>query len=467
LRKSGILVRGRHKRKDPHDHGQGWLPAVIPADARRFRVVHPELAAGLTYAGAELVEREPDVEIAPLGELRGEAPFAVVSIAGPPRGGSLPVRAVGRLASSLRALVGAGLVRRAMRSRGYPYVEVIRWDVGHTFALSQSEDGRTRLAEYLPERALVVGRRGERAPTPLESTLAEASREAGVEIRPRWASIRAGLVVVAGESAALRVAIGWARVQIAGQAAALSALHDATPPPLVAERVPWLLGRGRVGLADWSLERFLPGARPPQELTPALLDDCVDFLIALRRVSGAEAGGRSLTELADTAASVCRPESATFVRRLGQQLESELAHVPRGFAHGDFFAGNVLAVGDRLTGVLDWDGGGPGRLPLVDLLHLQLTRVFRGTDDEWGRALVERLLPSVRAGGDSAVRRYCVEVGLDRDSRLLEALGVAYWLEYVAYQLRTHASRRTEPRWIEGNVERVLDELRRLRPAHA
>ena len=142
-----------------------------------------------------------------------------------------------------------------------------------------------------------------------------------------------------------------------------------------------------------------------------------------------------------------------LVRRLGERLELDLAEVRRGFGHGDFFAGNLLADGPRLTGVIDWDAGGPGRLPLVDLLHLELTRVDYGGDDNWGRAVVERLLPLAKSGGDAVVHRYCAGIGLETNPRLLEALVLGYWLGYVAYQLDTHVARRSQPAWIEGNVE--------------
>src|SRR5919199_836165 len=45
--------------------GHGWLPAVLPADATRFRVTDPDLAYTLREAGAELVAADPH------GEKRG------------------------------------------------------------------------------------------------------------------------------------------------------------------------------------------------------------------------------------------------------------------------------------------------------------------------------------------------------------------------------------------------------------
>jgi hypothetical protein len=310
------------------------------------------------------------------------------------------------------------------------------------------------IAERLPQRAIAVGRRGEARTTALEAALAEAGRAAGEELRPDWVSIRVGTVVVAAGPAVLRVAVGAARSQILAQIAALEPLGRADAPAAVADRLPTLIAHGRAGLADWSLERRLPGARPHPPLADELLDECFEFLVGLR-TAGGSGTARTFSELVDVLASVARPETEAVLRALADELERTLAGVERGFAHGDFFAGNLLAEDGHLTAVLDWDAGGPGRVPALDLLHLQLTQERYGRDDQWGRAVVERLLPSARTGGKPLLQRYCAELGIVTEPRLLEALVFAYWLEYAAYQLRTHLDRRSQPLWIEGNVELV------------
>ena len=68
-------------------------------------------------------------------------------------------------------------------------------------------------------------------------------------------------------------------------------------------------------------------------------------------------------------------------------------------------------------------------------------------------------MPCIRKhlpGGDLTVAQYCGRIGLDADEDVLEALAVAYWLDRAAYILETHRQRRTEPRWLERNVEDVL-----------
>ena len=84
----------------PH-HGHSWLPAVVPASARRFRVHDADLARTLEDAGAELVEAGADVEIATAAGDVGLAPFAVVTLGAEPRPErALPVRAATRLAEA-------------------------------------------------------------------------------------------------------------------------------------------------------------------------------------------------------------------------------------------------------------------------------------------------------------------------------------------------------------------------------
>ena len=203
----------------------------------------------------------------------------------------------------------------------------------------------------------------------------------------------------------LRVAVGTSREEIDRQVAAMKTLHAADVPASVADRVPGLLAHGSSGLADWSLERRLPGATPSRDLSDGLVKECVDFLVDLRSVRGpvAEPDETSCAALADVLAELCAPDQVPALRELGSALDSVLADLPRGFDHADFARGNLLAEGDRLVGVIDWDGAGPGRLPLLSLLHLRLGAEYDPQDDEWGNA--RRLAPA--ALGRLGRRRDC------------------------------------------------------------
>jgi aminoglycoside phosphotransferase (APT) family kinase protein len=156
-------------------------------------------------------------------------------------------------------------------------------------------------------------------------------------------------------------------------------------------------------------------------------------------------------------ASAARDPQAAHT--LAAAIEAAVAAVPRGFGHGDFFRGNLLLEDGMLAGVVDWDAAGPGRLPLVDLLHLRHHADNRPEDVDWGPLLVERLLPWAQSGGDRLLRGYLERVDLDPDPAVLQALVAAYWLQHASYQLRSHSHRRRQPRWLARNIDGVLRTL--------
>jgi hypothetical protein len=107
--------------------------------------------------------------------------------------------------------------------------------------------------------------------------------------------------------------------------------------------------------------------------------------------------------------------------------------------------------------VIDWDSAAPGRLPLLDLLHLTLSARREKTREYLGVALVRHQLPWAQAGGDEVVDSYCRRLGIDVDGRILKGLVFAYWLEHVAYELDSSRDRARRPVWMRNNVGVVLD----------
>jgi Phosphotransferase enzyme family len=436
---------------DTYEHG--WLAALLPATARRVRVADPALAATLADAGAELVERDPDVEIGPADWLRGDAALGVVPFGAPPHDSpSRALRVARRALRSGQARVAAARARRTVARRGYPRTRVLLWDLRQPLRGPGGRPGS--LVERLPQRALVVGARRESSATLVDACLVDAGGAVGVPLRAEPPTPRSGLLTAVTDRGVLRVAVGPSRAQIDAQVSALTTLHRLDPQPFVSKRVPNLLGHGRSGLARWSLEQRLPARRSPTALSVKLLEECVDFLVALHGARGGDAPD-SLVARAELVARV-RP-AADGVRTLAARLEETLVDVPRGFGHGDFFLGNLL-VDDRgaLTGVVDWDAGGAGRLPLLDLVHLRHMAEYSLPDDDWGPSVLAHVLPWARAGGDEVARAYCRRVGFDADPRRLTALAYAYWLDRLGYQVRTHLHRHTEERWLERNVDLVL-----------
>jgi hypothetical protein len=353
------------------------------------------------------------------------------------------------------------MATRALGRRGYPSVFACLWDPDGRPSLTLPETGPGRpphrLAGRLPLAALVVGRRPEATPTLLQAS-AVAARGSSTSA-PRLAAPivgASGVLLVLGDQSVLRVVPRAAGGHLDGPREALGKLRRLEPEPAIRDRVPWTLASGRVGIGQWTLEPRLPGSHPPV-LTDRLRAECLDFLVCLHSV-GAEARmtAAAPAEAAEVVARVCPGSDAARVVALGRRASGVLEHVPRGFAHGDFWQGNLLAQADRLSGVIDWAGAGEGRLPLLDLLHLDANSERAARSWSLGRAIVERLLPMARGGGDEMVRAYCRRIGIEPEPRLLEAFVAAYWLCYVAWSVGSYADRASRPAWLEENVHAVL-----------
>ena len=434
----------------------GWLAAILPAGARRFRVRDSEFADAISAAGGELVDASPDVEIAPETELVGDASIAVVPVGVlPPRGvRPRPVRAARRLVDAASVGRQVAAVRRRVRRRGYDHAVAIAWEAQTKLVPTLDDASRVPLFQRFPRRAVVVCRRGPREPTALEAALADASRELDRQLgMPTFSLSSSGAVIATVGDIVLRVSLGPAARRLEDQRVALEALREAQPSEFVEQRVPWVLGTGSSGLARWSVEQWLPGhvwREPPEELR-----DCLDFLAELFLAHSGDA--RTASPAGD--AEICAdyfPEYAEVLRNLGGRLESALADLPRGFGHGDFWTGNLLAEEGRLVGVVDWPSAGPGRFPLLDLFHLRAQQVRERTGARLASVVTEQLLPQAGRGGHDLDRAYCRRLGLDLDSRDLENLLGAYWLEEVRHALidpDRDPVEPTRPEWRRANVE--------------
>ena len=441
-----------------------WLAAVLPAAARRFRVVDPQLVATILAAGGELVDSVPDVEIAPARQLRGETQTAIVVLdVVLPEGGSRPLRAARRSIGFAHVRRQTVAARRDVRRRGYETIRIVPWEWEQAARLPGGHPHlqSTSLPERMPLGAIVVGTHGQPGPTLLDEALAAASEVRGTPLRTAWPLVRQGGLVAIGDDSVVRVAVGGAGRELRLLQTGLAALEAASPPPIVSARIPWLHGAGTVGLAHWSLEQRLPGTEPSLELPDVLLAECVEFLAELHLAGRGHEPDAPLAEQANVIAKTCKPGAAEAVRQLGSRLDDELAGVPRGFGHGDFWTRNLLTDDRGLSGVVDWHAGGNGRLPLVDLFHLRLSTVFQRRRQYLGEALVEHLLPWARAGGDEISGTYSRRIGLEIDPTLLEALVGAYWITRTARELELYADRVERPLWMRHNVEAVIPALAR------
>jgi hypothetical protein len=368
-------------------------------------------------------------------------------------------RVAARLAGPVALLRDIAGARAALRRHGYQRIAVTTWDFGRPFGLGRTEGRRRNLAERLPRHAVVVGYMADPGPTLLDAVAVQADAIVAGSVGGARPSVRSGLLVSVGERGVLRTAVGPARAQIVSQVAALEELLEGPVPELDTQVIPEMLGFGRAGLADWSLEQRLAGSTPSAPLDGKLFGAALDFLLALHACGSRSAVKSSSATSVDAAAALLAPARAEALRAVSHRVAAIVNDLPHGFAHGDFFEGNLLVEGGKLVGVVDWDAAGAGRPPLLDFLHLWHLNRRRVEDVEWGTTIANDLLPWARTGGDDTVRSFAGRIGIEVTPARLEALVAAYWLARLAYQLTRHADRAERRVWVENNVDAVLREL--------
>jgi hypothetical protein len=458
----------------------GWVWAALPAECE-LAEVHGDagLADLLREAGVDLDPggRDPADAIL-LADGRAPSPAVLDPFAKRLQPGNVLAvvlggfgRCPGRWPRARRALlappraiasrVAAARIGRRLRASG---LAVERLDTGDRSRRHPLGVGaRLWRRGHVPQGAIVVAAAGARPDSVLERALAEASQALEAPSGLRGAQVLAsGIVLVELDGARpsmLRLAAGPARALLGGAQEKLALLAAADPPAPVRERVPWALTEGDLGFALYTLEPRLPG-RHPRRLSPELWEECLEFLTALRTLPAATpAAAGSLAEDVEALAPYAGPGGGEILARLGTALDARLADVPLGWAHGDFWSRNLLAVGDRLLGVLDWDAASPSALPLLDLLHLTVLDDPRLRRLPHGERCRRALWPLARSGGDARLRSHCAAVGVPGDPATLEALAIAYWLTRVARDLRTFADRPARGDWMESNLGRPLTEL--------
>ncbi len=350
-----------------------------------------------------------------------------------------------------RVRAAAAAAARRLRRRGDEHVATWLWELGGEVRPAGSPAARP--SARLPFGAVV--RSGPETGTLLDEVLAAAERDSGEPFRGGPPQARhSGVLLVDGPQALLRVALGPARLLLDTEAAALERIHADGASVLVA-RVPETLGRGREGLAWWSLERRVAGGPSPLEPSSALVEDEVAFLTALHGLAG---GGEPMQPSAAEDAHALG--SPTGLEAAAAWADRVLDGLPRGWSHGDFFPGNLLVADGRLAGVVDWQSAAPGELPFLDLLQLVAHRWRWAHDASHAEAVLAGLVPWARGGGDAAAAAYAGAIGVEASPELLEALVVAYWLRRAAFDARVYPSRVTS-RWRGRNLDPVLAALGR------
>ena len=278
------------------------------------------------------------------------------------------------------------------------------------------------------------------ATTLLDRVLADARAELAGDLGVGADGAVRALVVREGRRGLLRMGLTGSP---ADPAAAIGGLRVLAEHAVA--RVPVLLADGDRAGVRWSLESALPGRRP-RAVTPALAGQVAAFVAALPRTDAA-------VDLTADAATVvaAAPSDARGVQALVERLRTAPPAGQGVLRHGDLWSGNLLADGDALTGVVDWDAWSPAGVPAVDLLHLLGTeerlRTRASLGEVWLRA------PWDAPGFVALVRRHWPDWGDDPAARA--AVGAAWWLGQVAADLRRNAALAHDPRWVGRNIQAV------------
>jgi aminoglycoside phosphotransferase (APT) family kinase protein len=256
------------------------------------------------------------------------------------------------------------------------------------------------------------------------------------------------------------------------QATVLAVLH--ADPRLAGwcRVVPRLLGAGEIDGRPYWVEAALPG----EPVTASTLRRAADrpvLAAAIRLIEDLHARTAERTPM-DTAtidAWVERPLRRIGSYRDGRRrperspdplpwLRAQLVTALTGrnlrtcWIHGDFWPGNLLAVGPVVTGVVDWNHAAPGQLPLHDLVHAHALAVRMATGAELGDIVVRALHHNLA----EAVRAPAAQVASWLDGLPERPAILLYWLRYIALFIDSEGHR-DNPRWLRGNVDRVLAHL--------
>lgn len=269
--------------------------------------------------------------------------------------------------------------------------------------------------------------------------------------------------VTSRETAATRL-----RANVRAVAAARTASHG---DGNVTARIPRVLLTGEVLGRFYSIETCLPGraatgflGSPPtaEEITGHAAIFLMAFHRASRRdsvmdlsrwhetVSPAVEQVEPLAGSGGLSAEYAAVTSEVQARLLGRA-------VPVVFAHGNFWAGNLLWEPDRgLTGVVDWDGAAESGLPLVDLLYFLVRADSLGRRVSLGEAVVEWMKEGTRPALENRwVEPYCRAVSVPAD--LLGPLFYICWLQQVHLHTRYGSRAVANPVWLRKNVLDVVE----------
>lgn len=329
--------------------------------------------------------------------------------------------------------------------------------------------------------AATASRRLAAARRALPDVLAALVRDGSAPWTPvssNWTSTGTAVVHLrcAGQAAMLRLSTaGQGRLR--RETAVLHSLHSLPLPDDLRRLLPRRLAAGAEAGWEYALDEALVGGSLEllvnTEMWAAVLPSALAAAEALHRTTarpGVIDADRLRHWVDDPLAVVAAAVSAlpgltppTQVSRLRDLLHRELGGraVMTSWIHGDFWAGNLLAVPPgTLTGIVDWDLSGDDELPIHDYLHLIVHRRRDVSGADIGDVVRELLAADAWSAEDLAVvarTDWTFPDGMPPTKVLL----LLHWLRHVAavsVQQRSYVTHSVGV-WQVRNVHRVLRAL--------
>ena len=250
--------------------------------------------------------------------------------------------------------------------------------------------------------------------------------------------------------------------RLRSEAAQLDALRHAATPEGFASLVPELIDLDlSSGSGVMTQERML-GVNPPglnDDMTAAIVATMGLLTTATRHTCVVDDDDvvRWVTRRSDVIARVLDGGDRSRLARLVDDLTHALdgVTVTTGFVHGDLSRDNVLvdASDGSLTGIIDWETGGRGELPELDLVQLMLGRRFAANHDEVGSAVIAIIEDG---WGDDELALIDNEGAHPNSGLTWRTLVLLTWLRHLAANLEKSDEFAGHRMWKARNLTTVL-----------
>lgn len=135
--------------------------------------------------------------------------------------------------------------------------------------------------------------------------------------------------------------------------------------------------------------------------------------------------------------------------------------IPLVLFHADYKAENLIFNPRTLNvrGIIDWDLAMPRGLPLLDVIHLLISKVRVYNKISLSDLITNKVIPMKYNKKEwDYLNKYVKALGLDID--LIPVLSIMYWIHHITYRVGPYM--KTQKKWLENNVYKPLEKVKSL-----